>query len=456
MIFDVDAIFNNFAGVDSFYADDNNVFTEAPFKDRTVGSVKNDMKQFAAEISGNIEKETNYKTRNADMPVSTISDIRQNLQDASTYDGIGDLHNDALKVGRTQRHVASHTSAMADRNEKRKALKKAQEQLDAVTEPSITDRILGKNRRKGRRYNSLKAERDKAQQDFDDAKQAVADYKSQYKEQRRQRIIDNTRSRYKAISDNYDQIKSYNESLKKTYLDMIDHEGYEKLQSEWDKKAPAVFDSSKYDVSTPEGTKALQEAKAKHQELVDKHAQGFKDQIKTNKENLLKADLDKYREKAKDAFQEQIIEARRRGEKFEVTDDMIDYKMQSMMAKDYNVSVADARRGIDILNLKTQEQKLEKLKDIVGSRLDSYDTSEKDVKGSNGKITKEKDFKALASRKAGSSGVEKAISNSLSGKAKIFGGVAAAALATVGIGSMMMSGGRQSNSNLYNPYQAMY
>ena len=456
MIFDVDAIFNNFAEVDSFYADDNNVFTEAPFKDRTVGSVKNDMKQFAAEISGNIEREMNYKIRNADMPLSTISDIRQNLHDASTYDGIGDLHNNALKVGRTQRHVASHTSVMADRNEKRKALKKAQEQLDAVTEPSIIDRILGKNSRKGRRYNSLKAERDKAQQDFDDAKQAVADYKSQYKEQRRQQIVDNTRNRYKAISDNYAQIKSYNESLKKTYLDMIDHEGYEKLQLEWDKKAPAAFDSSKYDVSTPEGTKALQEAKARHQELVDKHAQGFKDQIKTNKENLLKADLDKYREKAKDAFQEQIIEARRHGEKFEVTDDMIDYKMQSMMAKDYNVSVADARRGVDILKLKTQEQKLEKLKEIVGSRLDSYDTSEKDVKGSNGKITKEKDFKALASRKAGSSGVEKAISNSLSGKAKIFGGVAAAALATVGIGSMMMSGGRQSNSNLYNPYQAMY
>lgn len=42
------------------------------------------------------------------------------------------------------------------------------------------------------------------------------------------------------------------------------------------------------------------------------------------------------------------------------------------------------------------------------------------------------------------------------GKAAIFGGVALGALALVGVASMVMSGGRQQNSNLYNPYQAMY
>lgn len=41
-------------------------------------------------------------------------------------------------------------------------------------------------------------------------------------------------------------------------------------------------------------------------------------------------------------------------------------------------------------------------------------------------------------------------------KAAIFGGVAMAALATLGVANLAMSGGRQSNSNLYNPYQAMY
>ena len=42
------------------------------------------------------------------------------------------------------------------------------------------------------------------------------------------------------------------------------------------------------------------------------------------------------------------------------------------------------------------------------------------------------------------------------GKAAIFGGVALGALALVGVASMVMSGGRQQNSNLYNPDQAMY
>ena len=50
--------------------------------------------------------------------------------------------------------------------------------------------------------------------------------------------------------------------------------------------------------------------------------------------------------------------------------------------------------------------------------------------------------------RAGSSGWGK--------KAAIFGGVALGALALVGVASMVMSGGRQQNSNLYNPYQAMY
>ena len=44
----------------------------------------------------------------------------------------------------------------------------------------------------------------------------------------------------------------------------------------------------------------------------------------------------------------------------------------------------------------------------------------------------------------------------LKGKAAIFGGVALGALSLVGVTNLVMSGGRQSNSNLYNPYQAMY
>ena len=81
-------------------------------------------------------------------------------------------------------------------------------------------------------------------------------------------------------------------------------------------------------------------------------------------------------------------------------------------------------------------EKLKKIKENLGSKIE-------------GMMDKEGNFsykKAVESSKA----------MGWKGKAAIFGGVALGALALVGVASMVMSGGRQQNSNLYNPYQAMY
>lgn len=78
--------------------------------------------------------------------------------------------------------------------------------------------------------------------------------------------------------------------------------------------------------------------------------------------------------------------------------------------------------------------KYEKRKNILGKYIDSAQKA-----GEN---------KIARGPRAGGSGFGK--------KAAIFGGVALGALSLVGVTNLVMSGGRQSNSNLYNPYQAMY
>ena len=92
-----------------------------------------------------------------------------------------------------------------------------------------------------------------------------------------------------------------------------------------------------------------------------------------------------------------------------------------------------------LINYYESNKKLEKLKKIkenLGSKIE-------------GMMDKEGNFsykKAVESSKA----------MGWKGKAAIFGGIALGALSLVGVASMVMSGGRQQNSNLYNPYQAMY
>lgn len=91
---------------------------------------------------------------------------------------------------------------------------------------------------------------------------------------------------------------------------------------------------------------------------------------------------------------------------------------------------------IDYYESNKKLEKLKKIKGNLGSKIE-------------GMMDKEGNFsykKAVESSKA----------MGWKGKAAIFGGVALGALSLVGVANMAMSGGRQSNSNLYNPYQAMY
>lgn len=98
----------------------------------------------------------------------------------------------------------------------------------------------------------------------------------------------------------------------------------------------------------------------------------------------------------------------------------------------------DNKTKMGLINYYESNRKLEnfkKIKENLGSKIE-------------GMMDKEGNFsykKAVESSKMG-----------WKGKAAIFGGVALGALALVGVASMVMSGGRQQNSNLYNPYQAMY
>ena len=90
---------------------------------------------------------------------------------------------------------------------------------------------------------------------------------------------------------------------------------------------------------------------------------------------------------------------------------------------------------IDYYESNKKLEKFKKIKENLGSKIE-------------GMMDKEGNFsykKAVESSKMG-----------WKGKAAIFGGVALGALSLVGVASMVMSGGRQQNSNLYNPYQAMY
>lgn len=95
----------------------------------------------------------------------------------------------------------------------------------------------------------------------------------------------------------------------------------------------------------------------------------------------------------------------------------------------YNRAIITYDRG------NRQVERLKKIQNSLGEKIE-------------GMIDKDGNFsykKAVESSKMG-----------WKGKAAIFGGVALGALSLVGVASMVMSGGRQQNSNLYNPYQAMY
>ncbi len=188
--------------------------------------------------------------------------------------------------------------------------------------------------------------------------------------------------------------------------------------------------TSKIDALTPEIEKAQSSFLGK------KGSKGYK----TREQALGMLNSDKAREEAKAFYAQKVEDAKLLGEKFEVTEDMITDRMYHNVKDKYKLSKNEMSKLKTITEKQGELQKLAKEKARLTGHLKNYND--------HGRFTRSTGVIGEAAEKAAKSGWK--------GKAAIFGGVAAAALATVGIGSLMMSGGRQSNSNLYNPYQAMY
>lgn len=141
-------------------------------------------------------------------------------------------------------------------------------------------------------------------------------------------------------------------------------------------------------------------------------------------------------EEAKSEHNQSILEAKRAGRSAPLLNDA---KVNSQIAQKVFGKAEDAElAAVDYMRKKNNAEgiiaRAENRNNILSKYIDSAQE-----KGEN---------KIARGAKAGGLGWK--------GKAAIFGGVALGALALVGVASMVMSGGRQQNSNLYNPYQAMY
>ena len=141
-------------------------------------------------------------------------------------------------------------------------------------------------------------------------------------------------------------------------------------------------------------------------------------------------------EEAKSEHNQSILEAKRAGRSAPLLNDA---KVNSQIAQKVFGKAEDAElAAVDYMRKKNNAEGIIARAENRNSVLRKYIDSAQE-KGEN---------KIARGAKAGGLGWK--------GKAAIFGGVALGALSLVGVASMVMSGGRQQNSNLYNPYQAMY
>ena len=145
-------------------------------------------------------------------------------------------------------------------------------------------------------------------------------------------------------------------------------------------------------------------------------------------------------EEAKSEHNQSILEAKRAGRSAPLLNDAkVNSQINSQIAQKVFGKAEDAElAAVDYMRKKNNAEGIIARAENRNSVLRKYIDSAQE-KGEN---------KIARGAKAGGLGWK--------GKAAIFGGVALGALALVGVASMVMSGGRQQNSNLYNPYQAMY
>ena len=146
--------------------------------------------------------------------------------------------------------------------------------------------------------------------------------------------------------------------------------------------------------------------------------------------------INKALNEAKAEYDSAVLDAKRAGTKVpEYNSENINKQVAQKVFGNTDIESINAVQYADLKttgdNLKARFQRRN---DIIGRAIDP--------------ALKRNENKIARGPRAGSSGWK--------GKVAIFGGVALGALALVGVASMVMSGGRQQNSNLYNPYQAMY
>ena len=146
--------------------------------------------------------------------------------------------------------------------------------------------------------------------------------------------------------------------------------------------------------------------------------------------------INKALNEAKAEYDSAVLDAKRAGTKVpEYNSENINKQVAQKVFGNTDIESINAVQYADLKNSGDNlKARFQRRNDIIGRAIDP--------------ALKRNENKIARGPRAGSSGWK--------GKAAIFGGVALGALALVGVASMVMSGGRQQNSNLYNPYQAMY
>lgn len=176
-------------------------------------------------------------------------------------------------------------------------------------------------------------------------------------------------------------------------------------------------------------------------QAIDEHLNNARASFSEQEQKELLSDkniknINKALNEAKAEYDSAVLDAKRAGTKVPEYDSKnINKQVAQKVFGNTNIESINAVQYADLKttgdNLKARFQRRN---DIIGRAIDP--------------ALKRNENKIARGPRAGSSGWK--------GKAAIFGGVALGALALVGVASMVMSGGRQQNSNLYNPYQAMY
>lgn len=176
-------------------------------------------------------------------------------------------------------------------------------------------------------------------------------------------------------------------------------------------------------------------------QAIDEHLNNARASFSEQEQKELLSDkniknINKALNEAKAEYDSAVLDAKRAGTKVpEYNSKNINEQVAQKVFGNTDIESINAVQYADLKNAGDNlKARFQRRNDIIGRAIDP--------------ALERNENKIARGPRAGSSGWGK--------KAAIFGGVALGALALVGVASMVMSGGRQQNSNLYNPYQAMY